>query len=217
MRIILARHGETSWNVEGRYQGQGFDIPLSAEGRAQATAMGARLAGLDLARVVSSPLLRAIQTTETALQACGDPSHLILQDAGLMEIHHGRWEGRLDAEIREQDAERRQAWRETPHLVCPPGGESFEDVLQRAWPAFQTACEGLEEQATALIVGHDGVNRAILCRILGLPISRVWTFRQAPTCLNLLEGPDPDHLVVVRLNDASHLAPLFGEVVHRRI
>jgi probable phosphoglycerate mutase len=45
----------------------------------------------------------------------------------------------------------------------------------------------------------------------------VWTFRQAPTCLNLLEGPDPDHLVVVRLNDASHLAPLFGEVVHRRI
>jgi hypothetical protein len=45
----------------------------------------------------------------------------------------------------------------------------------------------------------------------------VWSFRQASTCLNLLEGPDLDHLQVVRLNDASHLTPLFGEVVHRKL
>ena len=43
------------------------------------------------------------------------------------------------------------------------------------------------------------------------------THAQAPTCLNLLEGPDPSHLRVVRLNDATHLVDLFGEVVHRRI
>ena len=61
------------------------------------------------------------------------------------------------------------------------------------------------------------MNRALLCRILGLPLSRVWAFRQAPTCLNLLEGADPEHLVVVRLNDATHLNPLFGEVVHRKL
>ncbi len=55
MRIILARHAETEWNAEGRYQGRGFDIPLSGPGRAQALAMGARLASLPLARVRCSP------------------------------------------------------------------------------------------------------------------------------------------------------------------
>jgi broad specificity phosphatase PhoE len=61
MRILLARHGETEWNTEGRYQGQGFDIPLSAAGRSQAKALASRLANFEFTRVVSSPLLRARQ------------------------------------------------------------------------------------------------------------------------------------------------------------
>jgi len=214
MRIILARHGETDWNVEGRYQGRGFDIPLSPSGRAQALAMGARLAQVPLARAICSPLLRARQTAEVAL---GMRSADLLTDLDLMEIGHGEWEGRLDAEIRTEYAELCQAWRATPHLVTLPGGESLQEVLARAWPAFCRACEGLGEDDTALIVSHDGVNRVLLCRVLGLPLERVWSFRQAPTCLNLLEGPGPEELAVVRLNDAAHLAPLFGEAVHRRL
>lgn len=214
MRILLARHAETDWNVEGRYQGQTFDIPLSLAGQAQARAMASRLAIVPLARVSSSPLLRARQTAELSL---GQTSEPLRTDLHLMEIAHGEWEGRLASEIREEYADTCRAWRETPHLVTLPGGESFQDVLDRAWPAFCRACEGLGEEETALIVSHDGVNRAILCRVLGLPLERVWSFRQAPTCLNLLEGPDPERLAVVRLNDATHLAPLFGEVVHRRL
>jgi broad specificity phosphatase PhoE len=214
MRIILARHAETDWNVEGRYQGRTFDIPLSAPGRAQALALGARLSQISLNRVLASPLLRARQTAEVAL---GDRCQILQIDEDLMEIAHGTWEGRLDSEIQNEDAKLRQAWRETPHLVTLPGGESFQDVMDRAWPAFCRACEGLEEEDTALIVSHDGVNRALLCRVLGLPLARVWSFRQAPTCLNLLEGLDPERLAVVRLNDAIHLSPLFGEVVHRRL
>jgi len=61
------------------------------------------------------------------------------------------------------------------------------------------------------------VSRVLLCRILGLHITRVWSFRQAPTCLNLLEGDRLENLQVVRMNDASHLVPLFGEVVHRKL
>ena len=214
MRIILARHGETDWNVEGRYQGRGFDIPLSPSGRAQALAMGARLAQVPLARAICSPLLRARQTAEVAL---GMRSADLLTDLDLMEIGHGEWEGRLDAEIRTEYAELCQAWRATPHLVTLPGGESLQEVLARAWPAFCRACEGLGEDDTALIVSHDGVNRVLLCRVLGLPLERVWSFRQAPTCLNLLEGPGPEELAVVRLNDAAHLSPRFGEAVHRRL
>jgi probable phosphoglycerate mutase len=89
--------------------------------------------------------------------------------------------------------------------------------MARAWGALCKACHGLQSEEVLLVVSHDGVNRVLLCRILGLSLARVWAFRQAPVCLNLLEGPDPEHLSLVRLNDASHLTPLFGEVVHRRL
>jgi len=214
MRILLARHGETSWNVEGRHQGQGFDIPLSAVGQAQGLALGERLRGVPLARAVASPLLRARATAELAL---GSRVGLLGLDPALVEISHGAWEGRLASEIRDGYPELQRAWREAPHTVTLPGGESLQDVLDRAWPAFCSACAGLGPEETLLVVTHDGVNRVLLCRILGLPLDRVWAFRQAPTCLNLLEGSDPEQLVVVRLNDAAHITPLFGEVVHRKL
>lgn len=214
MRILLARHGETQWNVEGRSQGQGFDIPLSETGRGQALALGARLAGLPIRRALASPLLRARQTAELAL---GDRAALLTCDDRLMEISHGLWEGLLPEEIRAAFPEIQKAWRETPDQVQLPGGESLQAVDARAWAAFIEACAGLAEEDAVLIVTHDAVNRTLLCRILGLPLSRVWAFRQASTCLNLLEGPDLEHLQVVRLNDASHLTPLFGEVVHRKL
>jgi probable phosphoglycerate mutase len=214
MRILLARHAETAWNVEGRHQGQSCDIPLSEIGKAQAMVLGRRLADLEPARALASPLLRARQTAEIVL---GDRAAMLRLEPAFMEISHGQWEGRLAAEVRAQDPELQRAWRETPHLVTLPGGESLQDVMNRAWPAFVQACEGLGDQETLLILSHDAVNRVILCRILGLPLSRVWSFRQAPTTLNLLEGPNPESLTVVRLNDAAHLHPLFGEAVHRKV
>lgn len=214
MRVLLARHGETAWNAEGRYQGQTFDIPLSETGWSQARALAARLEGVPLARAATSPLLRARQTAEAVL---GERAGLLAEDSDLLEIAHGRWEGRLDAEVVAEDADLRRAWRETPDRVTLPGGESLLAVQDRAWAALSRACEGLGEGDTLLIVSHDGVNRALLCRVLGLPLARVWAFRQAPVCLNLLEGPDPEHLALVRLNDATHWTPLFGEAVHRRL
>ena len=214
MRILLARHGETLWNVEGRCQGQGYDIPLSAAGQAQAAALGLRLAAQPIHRAVASPLLRARQTAELAL---GDRAGLLTFDPRFMEISHGQWEGLTQDEIRAAFPGLQQAWRETPDQVQLPGGESLREVDARAWPAFLEACAGLGAEDVALILTHDAVNRALLCRVLGLPLSRVWTFRQASACLNLLEGSDPEHLQVVRINDASHLIPLFGEVVHRRL
>jgi probable phosphoglycerate mutase len=214
VRILLARHGETQWNVDGRHQGQTFDIPLSEAGREQALALGRRLEGLPIARAVSSPLLRARQTAELAL---GDRAGQLILDPRLVEISHGDWEGRLAAEVQAEQPELRRAWRESPHRLTLPGGESFRDVGVRAYPAFREACAGLGAEDVVLIVTHDGVNRALLARILGLDLSRVWAFRQAATCLNLLEGQDLDHLQVVRLNDATHLNDLFGEVVHRKL
>ena len=216
MRIVLARHGETPWNAEGRYQGQ-EDIALSPVGIAQATALGERLREVRIDRAVASPLSRARRTAELALGEARAP--MLSLDAGLMEIGHGEWEGLLASEIGARDPARLAAWREAPETVQMPGagGESLQQVLDRAWPAFARATQGLGADDTLLVVAHDAVNRVLLCRVLGIPLSRLWGFRQAPTTLNLLEGADIDRLEVVRLNDASHHTALFGEAVHRAL
>jgi phosphoserine phosphatase len=214
MRILLARHGETAWNAEGRYQGQ-ENIALSPVGEAQARALGERLRDVHVDRAVASPLSRAKRTAELALG--NGRVGMLTTDAGLMEIAHGEWEGLLTSEIRERDPERLRAWRETPHDVLMPQGESLQHVLDRAWPALERAGRALGPQDTLLVVAHDAVNRVLLCRIMGLPLEKLWSFRQAPTTLNLLEGPDIDHLEVVRLNDCAHHTALFGEAVHRAL
>ncbi len=213
MRIVLARHGETPWNAEGRYQGQ-RDIPLSPVGEAQARALGERLAEIEFARAVASPLARARRTAELAL---GERAGMLALDDGLAEIAHGEWEGLLASDIAARDPERLRLWRSEPERVEMPGGESLAQVLARAWPAFSRACAGLGETDILLVVAHDAVNRLLLARVLGLPVARLWRFRQAPTTLNLLEGADVDGLEVVRLNDCGHHTALFGEAVHRAL
>src|SRR5690606_28049444 len=167
MRILLARHGETPWNAEGRYQGQ-EDIPLSPVGERQARLLGERLHEFAISRAVSSPLSRARRTAQLALGELRAP--MLSTDAGLMEIAHGTWEGLLASGIRDRDPDMLAAWRDAPDSVQMPGGESLQQVFDRAWPAFARACEGLGAQDTLLVVAHDAVNRVILCRVLGIPL-----------------------------------------------
>src|SRR3546814_10026771 len=89
MKILLARHGETQWNAEGRYQGQ-EDIALSPVGEAQARALGERLREVRIDRAVASPLSRARRTAELALGE--SRAGMLARDPGLMEIAHGRSE-----------------------------------------------------------------------------------------------------------------------------
>ena len=161
--------------------------------------------------------MRAKTTAEFAL---GDArAAQLVTDRGLMEIAHGNWEGLLASEIRDRDGERLQAWRDAPDTVLMPGsgGESLQMVFDRAWPAFARAAEGLDDDDTLLVVAHDAVNRVLLCYLLGIPFAKLWTFRQAPTTLNLLQGPRVEALDIVRLNDCAHHTALFGEAVHRAL
>lgn len=214
MKILLARHGETPWNAEGRYQGQ-IDIPLSPVGEDQAQRLGERLADIRIDRAVASPLSRARRTAEFALGP-ERASMLTLSD-GLLEIAHGEWEGKLAGEIRDADPDRLAAWRDAPDTVQMPGGENLPQVAERSWAAFEAACNGLGAEDTLLVVAHDAVNRVIVCRVLGVPLAQLWRFRQAPATLNLLQGEGPDRLEVVRLNDSTHHTALFGEAVHRAL
>lgn len=215
MNILLVRHGETQWNREGRYQGR-TDIPLSSDGEAQVRALGARLAHLPIAAAVSSPLTRARRTAEAIL--AGRETKLEL-DAGLLEISHGAWEGQLASDIELSHAEMFGTWRSHPDVDVPagPGAETLGDVEARAWPVLVRLCERLGPDDTGLLAAHDAVNRALLCRVLGLPLTRVWMFRQAPATLNVLSGPTLATLQIVRLNDSEHASPLLAEATHRAL
>ncbi|HEY4238451.1 MAG TPA: histidine phosphatase family protein [Kofleriaceae bacterium] len=215
MNVLLVRHGETPWNREGRYQGR-TDIPLSPDGERQVAALGVRLATVPIVSAVCSPLARARRTAEAILAG----RELELQtDAGLLEISHGAWEGQLASDAAISHAEMFGTWRSNPDRDTPagPGAETLGDVEARAWPVLARLCAQLGADGTGLIAAHDAVNRVLLCRVLGLPLSRVWKFRQAPATLNVLSGSSLDDLQVVRINDAEHVGPLFAEAQHRAL
>jgi phosphoserine phosphatase len=215
MNLLIVRHGETTWNREGRYQGR-TDVPLSDEGEAQARALGQRLAGLPISIALTSPLARTRRTAEAVL---GDREVVLEPEAALIEISHGKWEGQLANDIEHSHAEMFGTWRTRPdrHVPAGPDAETLGDVEERAWPVLVRTCARLGADETALIVAHDAVNRVLLCRVLGLPLTRVWTFRQSPASLNVLSGASLAELQVVRLNDAEHVAPLLQEALHRAL
>jgi broad specificity phosphatase PhoE len=215
MNLLLVRHGETAWNLEGRYQGR-TDIPLSDVGIEQVRALGLRLAHLPIDIAVASPLSRARDTANAIL--VGRDTKLEL-DPGLAEISHGAWEGQLSADVARDHEQMFTRWRTAPgrHALAGPNAETLGDVETRAWPVLESVCARLNDEDTGLIVAHDAVNRVLLCRILGLPLERVWSFRQAPAALNVLSGPSIHELQIVRLNDSEHSAPLLREAHHRAL
>ena len=215
MHILLVRHGETAWNREGRYQGR-TDIPLSDVGQAQVQALGARLSSVEIKIAYASPLARAKNTAEAILAGRTTPLWL---EPGLIEISHGEWEGHLASDVEISHAEMFGIWRTRPgrHSPAGPGAETLGDVETRAWSVLERVCEQLSGDDTALVAAHDAVNRVLLCRVLGLPLERIWSFRQAPASLNVLSGPSLAELQIVRLNDAEHVAPLLREAKHSAV
>lgn len=160
--IYFIRHGQTSWNAEGRLQG-GRDIDLNATGEAQAAAVAGRLkvvAGTRLpeADFVASPLRRTRRTMEILRATLGLPPEDYRTDARLQEIGFGHWEGSTWAEIRRRDpdgasARDRSRWR---HRPPGPGAESYEALVERVAPILD------DLHRTAVMVSHGGVARAML-------------------------------------------------------
>ncbi|MHB8231035.1 MAG: histidine phosphatase family protein [Vulcanimicrobiaceae bacterium] len=166
MIVYVARHGETDWNREGRYQGQ-RESHLTARGRAQAAALARALEGVSVGRVVSSPLARCAETAEPiALQ------HRVAleKDARLIEIAHGTWEGRLRADIEREDPSTMRAWREEPQRVAFDGGESLGEVLER-WRTFAGELAGNDD---VLLVTHDVVVRLAILEATHRSAARLW-------------------------------------------
>ncbi|QNE90016.1 histidine phosphatase family protein [Corynebacterium incognita] len=168
-RLFLIRHGQTTYNATGRMQGH-LDTELSAEGRAQAAAVGERLEDKGIRKILSSDLIRAVDTAELVGQHLGLD---VTVDARLRETDLGQWQGMSSAEVDEQFPGLRAIWRHDP-TWAPPAGESRVDVAQRARPVVDEAMQDFAEweDGAVLIVAHGGAIAALTCHLLGLEYSQ---------------------------------------------
>ena len=156
--VYFARHGETAFNVERRYQGSRHDSPLTERGRVQAREVGLMLRDL-ISRerpphFVASPLGRTRATMEIILDTLGLPGGDYTTDRRVVEIDLGEWSGLCDDEVRNGDRARWQARERDKWNIPVPGGESYAMVARRATDWFQS----LSGETVAISHGAFGRN-----------------------------------------------------------
>jgi len=166
--VFVARHGETTWNLAGRYQGR-RESALTGLGVQQGTALATAFTTQEprIARIIASPLVRCAATARFVAERLNLP---LETDDRLIEIAHGTWEGRLRDEIAANDPERFHAWKHDPAHVAFEGGETLADVRER-WRAFAGA---LATDVPTLVVTHDAVVRIALLEAAGRPLDDLW-------------------------------------------
>ena len=148
--VILARHGETEWNIAGRAQGRA-DSPLTAAGIEQARALGRTLVAQGVEHIVSSTLGRALHTAEVVAEIIGCE---VSVDERFVERAFGELEGRFVADALVENAQWADVVRGHDPLVAAGGSESLRDVAQRALPALE-ALSALPYRRVAVIThGH---------------------------------------------------------------
>ena len=177
--IYLIRHGEITQSSPRRFVGQS-DLLLTDRGREQMRQVAKYLAGRGVARLLCSPLSRCVESAGIVGSALGLGPEVVL---ALREIGLGVWEGLTVEEVRERFPGDYEARGRDFAGFRPAGGESFADVQRRAWAAFEGVSEFNSPQA---IVAHGGVNRALLCRILGMPLENLFRLGQDYACVNVV-------------------------------
>ena len=179
--IYLLRHGALAGDNRERFIGQ-TDLALAAEGLAQAQTTALALRGHGIAAVHCSDLTRSRQTA----QAIGDTLGLTASaHIELREVSLGEWEGLLRREVAARWTDEFAARGRDIDTYRPPGGESFGDCLARAWPVWKSIT--LTDAEAVAIVGHAGVNRLLLCRLLGMPVQNMFRLGQDYGCVNVIE------------------------------
>lgn len=193
MDFYFVRHGETDWNVQKKIQGK-TDIPLNENGRSQARALAKRLAAkhLEVGCVYTSPQVRASETAQLVAHALGIPCEVRM---GLSEMNMGDWEGLNWDYIREMDGERYRKWKENRRYARTPGGESYNEVLERTLEALdQIGREGIRD---VMVVSHSAVLMALRCFIAGYPFGEMRKhFRTRNAELVKISGEDVRKAIV---------------------
>lgn len=196
-RLTLIRHGLTEWNVSGRFQGHS-NVPLSADGRAQAVLLAGYLATFPAIDVVmASPLARAVETARIAI-----PDRELLLDPRLRELDFGAFEG-LTRDVIERDP-RWAVWIEDPFMRAAPDGESYRQLRERMVAWLDEARRSFPDAHVAAVT-HSGSIQTLLSALLGVERPR-WRkrlyLRHTGVSHVLFRG---EEAIVERVNDTRHL------------
>jgi len=218
--LILVRHGRTTANASGTLAGRTRGVGLDQTGLSQATRAGERLAGVPLARVVTSPLERCRQTTRAILEARG-PEHAssaegaaleVVTDKGLTECDYGEWQGRKIRELAKE-----KLWKTVqsqPSAVVFPGGESMPAMQARAIAAVRRH-DAVVQAAHAdagiwLAVSHGDVIKSILADALGMHLDLFQRINVDPASISIIRYTEARPFVLAtntHAGDLSWLAP----------
>lgn len=164
-RLVIWRHGRTSWNAEQRFQGQ-TDIDLDETGIAQAERAAGMLASLRPALIVSSDLRRARDTAEPLARLLGTTVH---EDPGLRETFAGAWEGLTRIELEQLPGPSIAEWAVNSQIRPGVTGETRLEVATRVVAAIERALVQVPDGGCLVVVTHGGAARAGIGALLGLP------------------------------------------------
>ena len=205
-KLILARHGQTIWNVEKIYRGR-TDISLDELGIKQAELLAKYLSNWELQLIYSSPLRRALDTANTVARY---HKMAVRVADGLTDFDYGEWQSLPEQEVKRRYPALHEEWLNNPHKVQMPDGESLEDVKRRAIEVVKDVVS--EYQGTALLVSHRVVIKVLICCLLGLDNSHFWDIKQDVGAITIFDYVD-GRFVLARHNDTSYLKELQKSVL----
>ncbi len=198
-RLYLVRHGQTSWNLEGRTQGS-KNSDLTRLGIEQAKKLGEYFKNIELDRIYSSPLERAYSTARII---AGIKNLNCKLDSRLVEMNFGEWEGLTRTKIKEIYPDDFRAWIEKPHLANIPSGESIE-AAQKRIVEFVNDEIIQSDESTTLVVSHGTLIRLFLLAALSMDLEHYYRLKSHNGSFNLIEFRDYGP-VLVKYNSTCHM------------
>lgn len=199
--LILARHGQTAWNVVEVFRGRA-DVDLDETGLKQAELLAVYLRERNIEGVYSSPLIRA-QKTAAAIAAKHKLKVIVAKE--LNDLKFGDWEGKPLTEVREKYPALFTEWVQTPHLVKIPNGETLDDVTKRATAFVNDVVT--RHQGTIVMVSHRVVHKVLILALLGLDNSHFWNVKMDTAAITTFIFENNDW-VLTEHNNTSYLQPL---------
>ena len=204
--LILARHGETAWNVERVFRGRA-DVNLNEVGVTQAELLGKHLSQWQLEAIYSSPLKRALDTANTVARCQKLAVHIA---DGLTDFDYGEWQSLPEQEVKRLYPALLNEWHSNPQRVKMPEGESLEDVRRRAIDVVDGILA--RYHGNVLLVSHRVVIKVLVCHLLGLDNSHFWNVRQDVCGITVFDCMD-GRFILISHNDTSHLRELQKSVL----
>jgi broad specificity phosphatase PhoE len=205
-KVFLVRHGITDWHRERKVMGH-RDVALNEEGVEQARAAAASLAGSGIAEVISSPLVRALQTAEIIGQQFGIE---VARDPRLIDLRVGpRWEGKSYEEV--AAAPEYKQFLADPTSDSIPGAENLHDAKLRAVAAIEQALRDNPSGESICVITHAGIIRVLITHYMGSPPANYHRVRVAPGSISILSFADDRELPrVLAVNWSAALPAVLG-------